>query len=433
VLGERLAERPEVVQRFVEEAQLGGQLQHPGIVPVYELGLSADERPYFAMKLVKGRTLAALLADRKEAGFGRRRLIDIFASVCQTLGYAHSRGVIHRDLKPSNVMVGAFGEVQLVDWGLAKVLRADSAEPAGVAGPAADDRSVIETVRSAPSADTTHSLDGSVLGTPAYMSPEQARGEIDRVDERSDVFALGAILCELLTGSPPYAGGGAAQLEAAAAGRLDDARARLAACDADPGLVSIAVACLDAEPARRPPDAGALARLVLEHLSSVEERGRRAQVEAAEARAKAASEQRARRLTLALATTVVAALCLAGGGWVHLSGRAERRARTASEGIAAALAEASLERGQGRFSEALGAAGRARGLAGSGDVSADCGPSPVMNVSRPASRAAETIEPAAPVMIPIRRTSVGPPGRRRMSDPSSSPRNRTSEARSRSD
>ncbi len=211
VLLDQHRDNPDLVRRFVEEAQIGGQLQHPGIVPVYELGTFADKRPFFTMKLVKGRTLAALLASRQLPADDRPRLLSIFEQVCQTVAYAHARGVIHRDLKPSNVMVGAFGEVQVMDWGLAKVLRAG--------GEVDDDRSmrrgaetVIQTVRSGSDADASRA--GSVLGTPAYMSPEQARGEIDGLDERADVFGLGAILCEIITGRPPLRrprhGGGAA-------------------------------------------------------------------------------------------------------------------------------------------------------------------------------------------------------------------------------
>ena len=123
VLLESHHDKPELVRRFVEEAQIGGQLQHPGIVPVYELGAFADRRPYFTMKLVKGRTLAALLAARQSPAHDLPRFLGIFEAMCQTWAYAHARGVIHRDLKPSNVMVGSFGEVQVMDWGLAKVLK----------------------------------------------------------------------------------------------------------------------------------------------------------------------------------------------------------------------------------------------------------------------------------------------------------------------
>ena len=122
VLLEQHRENPDLIRRFVEEAQIAGQLQHPGVVPVYELGTLADRRPYFAMKLVKGRTLAALLAERAGPAEDRSRLLGIFEQVCLTMAYAHVRGVIHRDLKPSNIMVGGFGEVQVMDWGLAKVL-----------------------------------------------------------------------------------------------------------------------------------------------------------------------------------------------------------------------------------------------------------------------------------------------------------------------
>ncbi len=122
VILEQHRDLPEMVRRFVEEAQIGGQLQHPGIVPVYELGQFPDGRLYIAMKLVRGRTLAALLEDRKGSADDRARFLSIFEQVCQTMAYAHSRGVVHRDLKPSNVMVGSFGEIQVMDWGLAKVL-----------------------------------------------------------------------------------------------------------------------------------------------------------------------------------------------------------------------------------------------------------------------------------------------------------------------
>src|ERR1700733_5786260 len=148
VLLEAHREKPELLRRFVEEAQISGQLQHPGIVPVYELGTFADSRPYFTMKLVKGRTLAALLHERDNPEHDLPRFLGIFEQVCQTVAYAHARGVIHRDLKPSNVMVGSFGEVQVMDWGLAKVLPQGGIADETAAQPVPE--SAIVTVRSGP-------------------------------------------------------------------------------------------------------------------------------------------------------------------------------------------------------------------------------------------------------------------------------------------
>ena len=135
-----------MVRRFVEEAQIGGQLQHPGVVPIYELGTLADHRPFFAMKLVKGHTLAQLARRRKEPADDLPRFLSIFEAVCQTMAYAHARGVIHRDLKPSNVMVGSFGEVQVMDWGLAKVLPRGGVVDDARAGQTSDE-TVIATAR----------------------------------------------------------------------------------------------------------------------------------------------------------------------------------------------------------------------------------------------------------------------------------------------
>jgi serine/threonine-protein kinase len=363
VLDGELAKKPAVVQRFVEEAQIGGQLQHPGIVPVYELGLMADDVPYFTMKLVKGRTLAALLAQRKSTADDRGRLLAIFESVCQTMAYAHSKGVLHRDLKPANVMLGAFGEVQVVDWGLAKVLHRGGGADEKRAQQQSTVNTVIETVRSGPGSTGSESLVGSVMGTPAYMAPEQAQGEVDLLDERADVFSLGAILCEILTGKPPYAEIGEPLLHQAGHAKLGPARERIEASGADPALLKLCLECLTPAREMRPADASVLARAMHEFLVTVEERARKAEIEAAE-------ERRARKLTLALAGTIVLALLLTGGGfWWAARERAKRTELTRDE-VEAAQGE-SIQLGQaGKPDEALAAARRALARAESGGADA---------------------------------------------------------------
>ena len=171
VLLEQHRDRVDLVHRFIEEAQIAGQLQHPGVVPVYELGELADRRPFFTMKLVKGRTLADLLAGRRDPVCDLPRLLGIFQQVAQTVAYAHARDVIHRDLKPSNVMVGSFGEVQVMDWGLAKVMPRGGASDDDAAGMVDIHETVIATARSSLGLDQSQA--GSVLGTPAYMAPSR--------------------------------------------------------------------------------------------------------------------------------------------------------------------------------------------------------------------------------------------------------------------
>jgi serine/threonine-protein kinase len=349
VLLEQHRERSDLVERFVEEAQIAGQLQHPGVVPVYELGQFADRRPFFTIKLVKGRTLADLLAERSATpsllplGEGARRadegrpslsdlprVVSIFHQVCQTVAYAHARGVIHRDLKPSNVMVGNFGEVQVMDWGLAKVLTRGGATDDEAAGMVDVHETVIATARSTLELDQSQA--GSVLGTPAYMAPEQALGELDTVDERSDVFSLGSILCEILTGQAAFTGRSKGEIMRKA-GRCDvaDAFARLDACGAHPELIALGRSCLAPEREDRPRDSGAIAARLTAHLAGVQERLRAAELaHAAEsaraleaerttalAEARARAERRARRMTTALAASLLA-LTTPGRPHLHL-------------------------------------------------------------------------------------------------------------------
>jgi eukaryotic-like serine/threonine-protein kinase len=338
ILLEEHQDDADLVRRFIEEAQIGGQLQHPGIVPVYELGKFADGRPYFTMKLIKGRTLAALLKDRAGPAHELPRYLGIFEQLCQAMAYAHARGVIHRDLKPSNIMVGSFGEVQVMDWGLAKVL-----PQGGVADEPRPDTdvqaaSVIRTVRSGSDADA--SVPGSVLGTPAYMAPEQAGGDVELIDERADVFGLGSILCEILTGRPAYTGQSFdAILRKARRGETKDALQRLDGCGADAELVALAGHCLAAEADERRRDAGELARRMTAYLSGVQDRLRAAELarateeaRAEEAIATAAASERARAAEEARAEEAQKATVAAEG-----RARAERRARRTTAGLAASV------------------------------------------------------------------------------------------------
>jgi tetratricopeptide (TPR) repeat protein len=305
VLLEAHRDRPELVRRFVEEAQIAGQLQHPGVVPVYELGTFPDRRPYFTMKLVRGRTLAGLLDERPDPGHDRPRFLGVFEQVCQTMAYAHAHKVIHRDLKPSNVMVGAFGEVQVMDWGLAKVLAAGG--EGDEIGDLLGEETLIQTARSGSDADASQA--GSVMGTPSYMAPEQARGEVKAVDERSDVFALGAILCEILTGRPPYVGPTPSSvLRLAARADLADAFGRLSSCDADVALLDLTRRCLAPDPADRFPDAVHVAREVTAYLAGVQERLRAAELARVGAQARAEEERKRRKTELRLAAGILAVL-----------------------------------------------------------------------------------------------------------------------------
>jgi hypothetical protein len=299
--------------RFAEEARITARLQHPGVPPVHDLGQLPDGRPFLAMKLFRGRDLAAELADRaaqlaacdapddpSEQVLDRkelsalhearrqaraeelRRLTRIFEQVCQAVAYAHSQRVVHRDLKPANVMVAAFGEIQVMDWGLAKRLpepvtaaAAQGAVPPGPGAVPPDGGPCGEAERTRP---------GAVMGTLAYMPPEQARGETEAVDARADVFALGAILCQILTGRPPYPGRTAQEVwQQAAAGDLTAALDRLkqhasAPDDLEARLAGVALRCLAPAPPGRPAHAGEVAAAVTGALTRAAESHRQAEL-----------------------------------------------------------------------------------------------------------------------------------------------------------
>jgi tetratricopeptide (TPR) repeat protein len=294
--------------RFVTEARLTARLPHPAIPPIHELGTCADGSPFLVMKLIRGRTLADELKARAGTATDLVKYIIVFEQVAQALGFAHSQGVIHRDLKPTNIMVGEFGEVQVMDWGIAKELgaRASGAAEPAPPGPAPEGSTQTHAQR------TDLTVAGSVLGTPAYMAPEQARGELDRLGPRTDVFALGCILCDVLTGAPPFAGTSpAAVLKQAASGDVGAALDRLDRSGAEPELVALARSCLSPDPAGRPADGGAVAAAVATARASVRERLKRAEAARAEAEIKAA-EQRKRRRWQALAAATAVALLLGG-------------------------------------------------------------------------------------------------------------------------
>jgi eukaryotic-like serine/threonine-protein kinase len=247
---EQHADDPTSRQRFLIEAEITGGLEHPGIVPVYGLGTYGDGRPYYAMRFIKGDSLkeaidrfhgdAGLKADPGQRSLELRKLLRRFTDVCNAIDYAHSRGVLHRDIKPANIIVGSHGETLVVDWGLAK--------PLGRVEPGSDkgERTLLPSSASG-SADT---LPGSTLGTPAYMSPEQARGELDRLDPRSDVYSLGATLYCLLTGRPAFEGGTIAEvLRMVKRGEFVPPRSLDASID--PALQAVCLKAMASEPEGR--------------------------------------------------------------------------------------------------------------------------------------------------------------------------------------
>ncbi len=194
----------EHIHRLIAEARITGQLEHPNIVPLHELGVTADGVVYYTMRLVEGVTLSDVLEKiRVEdkaaiAKYPLRTLLTVFQKICDAVAFAHSRGVVHRDLKPDNIMLGEFGEVFVMDWGLAKRVRGGG----GVLETAILERSDLENL----TGDSFKTLSGQVKGTPRYMAPEQAEGRVEDIDERTDIYALGAILYTILTLHPPVTG-----------------------------------------------------------------------------------------------------------------------------------------------------------------------------------------------------------------------------------
>ena len=269
----------QALQRFYNEAHITGQLQHPGIAPVYELGELEDGRPFYCMKLVEGKTLTQFLADRDSPSEETTRALNFFLQICQTMAFAHERGIVHRDLKPSNIMVGKHGQTQVMDWGVAKNL-ATPDEPLKTENVSPKDGEPdgppeLEASK-APNANPDLTRYGQVIGTPGYMSPEQAFGQNDLIDKQSDVYSLGAILCEILTGASP----GSIESRSAdqAESESNDFDQRLINSDADLEMADLVRACLQRKPQDRPKDADAVAQVVLAYFASREDAARATQI-----------------------------------------------------------------------------------------------------------------------------------------------------------
>ncbi len=235
---------PGAAARFLEEAQITGQLEHPNIVPVYDLNLDKEGQPTsFSMKLVRGKTLKVLAEEAHADGLTPAHLeafVSALVKVCEAVAFAHSRGVIHRDIKPDNVMLGTHGQVYLMDWGIALLKSGKRDCQLFVDGPASTKGPEERT------------LSGQVLGTPAYMAPEQARGNQSLIDERTDVFGVGATLYRILTGRPPFgAKSGGQALELARVGAVVPPELAAPQLRLPPGLCRIAERALAPEPEHR--------------------------------------------------------------------------------------------------------------------------------------------------------------------------------------
>ena len=298
------ADDPNSRQRFLLEAQVTGGLEHPGIVPVYGLGVYRDGRPYYAMRFIKGDSLkqaierfhadANLRNDPGRRSLEMRHLLRRFTDVCNAIAYAHSRGVLHRDIKPGNVIIGKYGETLVVDWGLAKAL--GKSEP----GSASPERTLLPLSGNG----KAETIAGIALGTPAYMSPEQASGDMHRLGPRSDVYSLGATLYCLLTGRPPFEGDAGEVLAAVRDGRF--ALPRALDRSIDPALEAVCQRAMATLPEDRYVSCRALADDIDRWMADEPVTARRAPL------AERARRWMRRRRTLVTAVAVAASVALAG-------------------------------------------------------------------------------------------------------------------------
>jgi serine/threonine protein kinase len=240
----------DAARRFLKEARVGAMLSHPGIVPVYELGRRPDGGLYYTMMRVQGRTLAQALQGAELAE--RLSLLPHLVAACYTLAFAHTHGVIHRDIKPDNLMLGDHGETRVVDWGLCCERGGDQSQ----------DRPLLQALEALRHASGTRTLVGAPIGTPAYMPPEQARGQLSLIDARADVYAVGAILYEILTGEPPFPGASALHILTSVLSEPLQPPESLEP-EAPRELCAIATRALAKDPAARYPDMLALARDLL--------------------------------------------------------------------------------------------------------------------------------------------------------------------------
>ncbi|MEN8150086.1 MAG: protein kinase [Planctomycetota bacterium] len=339
------------LNRFRREAKSVAALRHPNVVQVFDFGVE-DDAAYMVMEYLEGGDLKDELKALSKRGetMPLAEAQRIFQAVAKAVDYAYSQGMAHRDLKPDNVMLTAKGDVVLTDFGIAKIV-----------------------------GGTQYTAAGAVMGTPAYMSPEQALGDVDRLDERSDVFSLGCLLVEILTGSPPYTGRTAEEvLMKAARHEIAMAEERLRESGADRRLVDLALLCMKKERKKRPRNARILAKAVTAYLSSVEKRLRNAQIVATKAMAQARGERKARRLTTVLAAAVLLVAMVGGGGFLWMNGKriaaAEEHSRRVGRAFEDAGQLASVARRSGsvrRWAEAEETAAIARSLAGDGEIDED--------------------------------------------------------------
>ncbi len=261
-------EQEATLARFVREAQITSQLEHPNIVPVYDAGLTPEGEPWYAMRKVKGRTLAEVLLDPGDL-WSLQRLLGAFVQVCTAAAFAHDRGVLHRDLKPDNIMLGRYGEVLLLDWGVARLIDGETVVGTHHAMPVLEEQP--------DSLHVAQTMDGAAIGTPGYMSPEAARGDVDHMLPASDVFGLGSILYEILTRTKAYrAEGLLALLFACTQGPPEDPRLRSPERNLPEEICAIAIKAMQAEPEDRYPTGRELGDAV---QSFLEGRHRREQAE----------------------------------------------------------------------------------------------------------------------------------------------------------